>query len=237
MLDNLKITADIQQDKDTLGGGTRTLPTGVYDAKIDMAWFEKAASGALGLKLVFRTANGDLIRQTLWVTSGDAKGNKNHYIDKQGAKRLLPGMAMADQLCRLTLDKQLGELTTEEKVIKLWSTSAKAEVPTKVPALMDLVGKELKLGVHHIIENKNTKGSDGQYYPSNDKREYNEVDKFFSPDGRTQLEKQANEPASFLGQWKDKFGNRPIDNFKEIAGTASPFTTAASASETPSLFG
>ena len=88
----LAIDTDVEaSDKDVLAGGGFTKPTGVYDMIVDTAYMGKSQKGAVSLNLILKSAqSGDntTFRQTLWVASGDAKGNKNYYVDKNNKKRL-----------------------------------------------------------------------------------------------------------------------------------------------------
>lgn len=102
----------------------------------------KAASGALGLVVNFKTDDGRSLRQTFWMTSGSAKGCKNYY-EKDGEKHYLPGFILANSLSLLTTGQEISQLETEKKVIRCITREAKAEVPTKVDMVMDMLGKEI----------------------------------------------------------------------------------------------
>jgi len=206
-LDALKISDDVAEDKDVLGGGSFVLESGIYEAKVEMAYMDQSKSGALALKLHFMTSENQLLKQTLWVTSGDAKGNKNFYLDKEGNKRVLPGMSQANHIALLTTGKEIAELDTEEKVIKLYNFDVKEEIPTKVQVITEMLDKDIILGVMKQIVDKNVKNDAGTYVPSGDTREENEISKIFSAkDKRTVSEIKAELPAAdFIKQWDEKW--------------------------------
>ena len=223
-LKGLAIDTDVEaSDKDVLGGGGFTKNTGVYDMIVDTAYMGKSAKGAVSVNLILKSAqSGDntTFRQTLWVASGDAKGNKNYYVDKNNKKRLLPGMAQADHISHICTGKPLASLTPEEKTIKLYDFDKKAEMPTKVAALTEMHGTKIKVGVHKIRANKVVKNQAGGYDDTAAERVYNEIDKVFFPDGMTLAEKraEATEP-KFIGKWMAKFNEDYVDDqYKTVAG-------------------
>lgn len=242
MLAGLATQEDIVQETDSLGGGSRILESGLYKSKIQVAYLEKSKGGALGLVLHLETDSGQDLRQTLWVASGDAKGNKTYYVNAKNEKHFLPGYLHANSICLLTCDKEISQMATEEKVIKLYNFDAKAEVPTKVNMLVDLIGKEIAAGVIKQTVDKNVKNADGKYVPSGEVREENEIDKIFrATDGMTVAEIRANATeAVFATSWKDKWTGVTKDRTtKQAAGSTAgaPTPQGAAAKPTTSLFG
>lgn len=255
LLSGLTTDTSIADEKDSVGGGYAPLDSGLYNATISLAYVSKASSGALGLNLVLTTDAGKDIRQTLWMTSGTAKGCKNYYEDKNGDKQYLPGFLHANALTLLTLGKEIGQLDTEKKVINLYSAEAKAEVPTLVDMLTDLLGQEILVGVIKQVVDKNIanpgfnpalpehKVTNPKYIPSGETREENEIDKFFrASDRKTTAEIRAQAPeAVFADTWVKKWDGQVKDKATKTAGTAGAPSTAAAtggtAKPTTSLFG
>jgi len=243
MLANLTTSEDIAHEKDSIGGSA-PLESAIYPMKVDMAYLQKSAGGALGLFLTFKTEGDKEIRQTLWVTSGDAKGNKNYYEDKKREKQYLPGFNMANSLCLLTLGKEISALTTEEKVLNIYSPDAKAEVPTKVQVLMDLLNQEILVGLIKQTVDKTAKDGAGVYQPTGETREENEIDKFFRARDKmttAEIRAQATEPA-FYDAWAKKWTGNLRDKSSKTAGTAGApgaSSPAATGTKKPasSLFG
>jgi len=106
MLNNLKTDSSIEEEKDVLGGRT-VFPTGLYTMVIDMAYLDTSKGGAVNLNLTFKDASGRSFNQTLYLTSGTAKGGLNYYTAKDGTKRYLPGFNQANAICRLTTGKEI----------------------------------------------------------------------------------------------------------------------------------
>lgn len=244
ILANLTTDSSIANEKDSIGGGSRVLESGIYTFTIQHAYIGKSTGGAISLNLNLKTEDNKELKQQLWITSGTAKGGKNYYIDKNGDKQYLPGFVMANSLCLLTLGKEISELDTEQKVISLYNTEAKAEVPTKVDMLMDLIGKEITAAVFKQIVDKTKKNeSTGAYEPTGETREENELDKFFrASDKKTTAEIRAQaEEATFVHTWEKKYAGQTRDKSKGASGangtTGAPKAASVSASKpTSSLF-
>lgn len=241
LLSTLTTDSTIADERDSLGSGG-VLESGIYDSKITLAYVQKASSGALGLNLRLKTTTGQEIRQTLWMTSGTAKGGKNYY-EKDGQKNYLPGFLMANALALLTLGKEISAVDTEQKVVNVYSPEAKAEVPTKVDMLVDLLGKEIYAAVIKQTVDKTQKNDANEYVPTGETRDENEVDKFFRHSDKlttAEIRGQATEP-SFFNSWQEKNNGKTRIRAKGTASagsTGTPKTTTASVSKKPtnSLF-
>ena len=205
LLDNLKTDDAIAEDADFIGGGG-LVESGLYNCTVGMAYYEKSAGGALALNLSLKTEQGQEIRQKVWVTSGDAKGNKNFYIDKAGQKKYLPGFSLANGLCLLTCGKEIAAIEPEEKVVGIYNYDEKKEIPTKVPVLTDILGKEVIVGAIRQTVDKNVKDAAGNYVPSGETRDEVEIDKVFHATKRmTVAECRAQaETADFIDKWEAK---------------------------------
>lgn len=230
-LDNLKIDSDAEQDGDFIPAPDgHLLSSGIYPMEIEMAYVDLSKGGAMGLFLTLKDEDFQTpVKQTIWMTSGDAKGNRNYYIDAEGKKKILPGMAQAEHIAKITTGKSFSDLDTEDKIVKVWDSKAGTEKPTKVRAVTDLIGQKLVVGLLKKVENRNVRTSDGQYRPVNKKRYFNEIGKLFYPDGLTVSEKEAggSEPG-FINQWKEKYENVTIDNYKEVDDSAYASETSSS---------
>jgi len=235
MFDNLKTDDTIAVESDRLGGSF-LLDSNVYDMGIDLAYFDVSKGGATSLTFHFKGKNGENLRQTFWVTSGKAKGATNYYLDKDGNKQYLPGFSQANSICKLASGKDMGDLTTEAKTIKIWNGELKKEAPTERQVATELLGKEITLGVLRQIVNKSVKGDDNKYHDTNDSREENEVEKAFrATDHLTNAEIAAGETeAVFYDKWKEKNVGNTRNKFKEVAGEAGSGST--SGGQAKSLF-
>lgn len=240
ILSALTSDASIANEKDSVGGGSRILETGVYNLKVVHAYVTKSAGGAIGLVASFKTNDGKDLRQTFWMSSGTAKGCKNYYEDKNGDKQYLPGYIQANSLCLLTTGQEISGLDTEKKVIPLYNADAKSEIPTSVDMVMDLVGKEVVAAIFKQTVDKTKKNeTTGMYEPTGETRDENEIDKFFrARDRMTTAEIRAQaEEASFVNTWAQKWTGQTRDRSKGAAKGAAGLPTsgaAATAAKKPS---
>ena len=111
MLANLQTSKEVVEDGDVLGGGGgfQALETGLYEFTIQVIYIEPSRGGAAGLHLHLLDDKGGVVRQTLWMTSGTAKGGKNTYTDKRtGEEKYLPGFIQANHLALLTTGEEIG---------------------------------------------------------------------------------------------------------------------------------
>lgn len=219
LLKNLTTDDDIANERDSVGS-SGPLESGLYASEITLAYATKSQGGATGLVLHAKTDTGRELRQTLWMTSGTAKGGTNFYIDKEGQKQYLPGFNLVNSLALLTCGKGIAELDTETKVVNAYSKEVKAEVPTKVEMVVDLLGKPILIGVIKQVVDKNVKNDAGAYVPSGETREENEIDKFFRARDRmttTEIRAQAAE-ASFVDTWEAKWTGKDRNKAKGASG-------------------
>lgn len=233
----------INEEKDVLGGGSNVLESGLYPVTVKMAYLQKSKGGALGMFLTLKTEDDKEIKQTLYMTSGDAKGNKNYY-EKDGVKNYLPGFNAANSLALLTLGKEISELDTEQKVVNIYDFDAKAEVPTKVDVVMDLLNQEIIAGFIKQTVDKNVKDGAGNYVANGETRDENEIDKFFRAKDKmttAEIRAQATEPGFYMA-WGEKWTGVTRNKAKGAAagGTAGvPKSAGAPGTAKPgkSLFG
>jgi hypothetical protein len=235
LLQNLASDQSVEDETDSIGN-SGPLDSGAYASTVSMAYLEKAAGGALALVLHLDTDSQRSLRTKLWVTSGDAKGNNNFYTTKAGEKRYLPGFNIANSLCLLTVGKELSAMETEEKVIAIYNFEAKAEVPTKVPVLVALLGQELVAGVMRQTVDRNEKGDDGKYHPTGETRDENEIDKIFrARDKLTTAEIRGGlTEAFFYGTWVKKWAGVTRDKSSKTAGKAKSAGSSGSTAAKPS---
>ena len=218
-MDGLKKDDSIQGASDSLGG-VYTVDSGVYLSTIDMAYLDKSKGGALGLYLHLKLNTGAIIKNTLWVTSGDAKGNKPYYVTKKGDKAYLPGFNQAHALAGLTVGKEFSDLEPETKQVLVYNYDAKKDIPTKVDALTELIGKQIKVGLIKQIVDKNIQNDSGVYVPSGETREENEIDKLFNAEtDQTIIEMKGDSAADLMPKWKDKWTGEVKNKAKGAAKT------------------
>lgn len=249
---NKGVTAPTQE-RDSVGGGSRIIDGGVYGATITMAYLQKSqlknyngvqSGGALGVHLTFMTDTGKEVRQSIYITSGVDKGEKPTYTDKKtGEEHYLPGYLLVNSLTCLTIGKELHEELDEElKAVPIYNFEAKADVPTKVPVLLELIGQKVKIGVAKNLFTK--KKLDGNVYvPTGEDGEQNEVIKFFryEDDMTTGEILEGKTEAKFVNDFKAKYEGQLIDKRDKPpagapAGTPAPGAKPPAAKPASSLF-
>lgn len=216
LLSNLATDNSIADEKDVIGGGSRVLESDVYGFTVQHAYVSKSDGGAIALNVLLKNDQGQQLRQQFWMTSALAKGGKNFY-EKDGQKNYLPGFIMANSLALLTTGKEISQLETEQKVIPLYNKDAKAEVPTKVEMLMDLVGKEILAAViKQTVDKTKKNATTGAYEATGETREENEVEKFFrARDRMTTAEIRAQaETAVFVDTWIENWKGKTKNKAK-----------------------
>lgn len=231
----------IEQESDRLGGSF-IWDTDAYLVTIKNAYSDKSAGGAASMNYEVTGEDGRNFRFTEWVTSGDAKGNKP-YFEKDGKKTYLPGFNRANAIAMLTTEKELSGLKFEEKLVKIRNKDTKTDVPTPKAVAVEMIGKQVYLGILKIESNKSVKVGD-VYKMTAETRFENEVDKvFYAKDKRTIAELRAKSPESeFYAKWVETNKGKTVNKVKaaEVAGgaTAGAPGQAANADSVPtdSLF-
>ena len=231
----------VEVDTDVISSGTSYLmESGIHTLKIDNAYLELSKGGAYSLVMNATNPEGQRIRQQFWMTSGTAKGCKNTYTDKQGNEKYLPGFTMANGLAVLATGKPIGEIATEEKVIKIYNRDAGGEAPTTVKMFTDLVGTTVKAAIFkQTVDRTALNSATGTYEPTGETRDENEVVKFFrAADNFTlaELAAKAKDPsvqAVHHDQWAEKNTGNTLNKAKgKPEGAAAP-TAAPEAAAKP----
>ena len=237
LLANLTSDDSIANEKDSIGGGG-VLDTNLYNTTISLAFLTKSDGGALALNLRLKTEDGKEIRSQQWMTSGNDKGNKNYFVDRNGDKQYLPGFNIANSVALLAVGKEISQLDTEKKVINLYNKDAKAEVPTQVDMVTELLNKPITVALIKQTVDKTQKNDAGEYVPTGETREENEIDKIFrTSDMKTTAEIRAQaEEATFYKTWSEKWVGKVKDKTskdKKNTGTAgAPKAAGAAAAGT-----
>jgi hypothetical protein len=238
-MENMAPVEGVEKDTDTLGS-RGPWESGLYPLKISMAYVKKSDGGATAVVLHMKDANDKELRQTLWVMSGNAKGNKNYYETKDGAKKELPGYSLFRSLCLMTVGAEPNAVAYDDGIVKVWNSEKKAEIDTSVPILTGLLKQDIIAGVVKQVVDKNVKDGAGNYVASGETREENELDKFFHSGTRMTLaEATAGLKAGvFIDDWEAQ--NKGETRMRAKGGSADGAAPAAAAGGTPapdSIFG
>ena len=224
MFDRLQEDSSIQAETDSLGG-FGPLDSGLYNMKIDSAYYTESKGGAIALNFQFTGSNKESLKQSLYLTSGKEKGGHNYYVGKDGEKKYLPGFVIANSIALLAAKKRISELSAEEKTIMLYNAdpSIKKEVPTKVKMVVGLLGKEITLGIlRQTVDKTKLNDATGAYEATGETRDENEIVKVFrTSDGKTVAEILAKaETAEFKEKWAGKWTGVTRDKSKGTGATA-----------------
>ena len=242
LFDSVQQDAAVKQDAtpDRVKGQKQSpLDSDIYGLNIKYAYGQKSSGGAMGVFLVLDTAEGRTVKVTEYITSGDKKGNKPFYVkkNKEGVEEKfnLPGFSAIDALCKVVVGKGILECGTEKKTIPLYNYDAKAEVPTEVDMIMDLVGKPVNACVLHTIEDKTKKNDQtGAYEPTGATFAKNTVDKFLTAEGRlTSAEKTAGVASAFAADWLEQWKGKINDESTEVKGAGTKGAPAATGDAAP----
>lgn len=218
--------AKIELESDRIGGSF-IWDTDAYLVTINAAYAGKSTSGAASMSYEVTGADGRKFKWTEWVTSGDAKGNKP-YFEKDGQKSYLPGYNRSNAIALLTTEKELHALKFEEKVVKIRNNTTKTDVATPVQMAVDMLGKQVILGIakQEVNKQKETGALDANgkkvYADTAETRFVNEVDKiFYAKDNRTIAELRSKTPeAEFYAKWIEANKGKVIDKVKKVAAGA-----------------
>jgi len=172
------------------------------------------------MTLHLKNDTGDVFKTSLWLTGGDAKGNNNFYVDKNGDEQYLPGFVIADHICLLGAGEDLGDLVedTVTRGIKVYDFDAKKEVTKEFDVIEELDGQRVKLGIFKQVVDKTV--LEGKVYvPTGETREQNEVNVVFSDeDDRTVMEMLAEEDeAGFMEEWNEAYKGKVFNKSKGAA--------------------
>jgi len=84
--------------------GSTKLTHGLKEMTIEHAYQTVATSGAVGVVLRFKSPEGTH-NETMYVTSGTAKGGTHYYTDKNKVQRFLPGFTAMNDICLISSKK------------------------------------------------------------------------------------------------------------------------------------
>lgn len=229
MFSGLK-TEGLERNEDRVGGSFLH-NADIYSATVKVAYAIESAKGAMGVAFVLDLGQGREHREQVYMTNRD---KENFYITKDKKKAQLPGFVTINDLCRLTTDKEVSEQDMEERVLQIYNSDEKKEIPTSVQVLVDLTGKPVLVALDRIIENKNELvGND--YVATADSREFNQVNKFMlADDKRTVNELVDNIPeAVYHDAWLEKNKDKVKDKrtIKDGAGSKDGAPQASSGGE------
>ena len=196
-LSKFKKTSDVTETKESVGGGYYVPESGVYQYTVTKAYLDESAKGSMFLGLELTSAE-HTFNHSLYFTTNKQNGQEVFYKTKDGKKKYLPSFLLVDSLCQLLTEKDFGDQDVEEKLIKLYDKAAGKEVGKKREVLVDLLGKDILVGVIKSLE-------DSYRDPSKEVTRLS-IDKFFDVDSKLTAQEIENdmEKPDFYEKWIDK---------------------------------
>jgi len=196
-------TDGLEEAEDRLGGGFGPLETDIYTGTIKAMYAGQADSGAQSVTILV-DIDGREYRETLYVTN---KKGENFWVnEKAGNKRMpLPGFTTVNDICLVASGKPLCEQDSEDKVVMVYDSEARKELPKTVPMLTDCVGATITLAIQKVLENKSKKEGNA-YVDTTETRESNQIEKVFDTDSRLTVVEATNgaTEAAFHDAWLEK---------------------------------
>ena len=137
---------EMNKTQKVVSGGI--LAPGVYKMQIDKVYAVKKDSGAVQLNVEFKYPKEDgeegKFFWNSYVQSGDEKGNKATYTDKNtGKEKPLPGVLEFRQLCQAA---GIDNPKTVDATIELFGE------PTPVKAIPEMTGKVVTVGIRNMYD-------------------------------------------------------------------------------------
>lgn len=234
LLENLTVDEGVEgQNEDFIPGkGGFTLNTGIYPMVVELAYHEVRQSGAEFINVTLKEVGGNrTLKENFCVRSGTAKGGKTTYIDKRSGKpRPLPGMEAINQLCLVLTGKPLSAQTGEKKVANIYNFDERKEVATQVDAVTSIMGQTVQVAVVKCSDNKR-QNIGGEWVDTNERRDFNEIQKFMNAEGTTVSELQAGQDAGkFRDGWAKNFDATYVrDKFSPVEGVGDAIADASNA--------
>lgn len=242
LLENLKVATDAAPEEDRLGG-RQLFDSAVYPAKVKMAYLRAADSGAIGLTLIL-DLEGKEFNKTIYISN---KAGETFTV-KDGKQVNMMGFNLANSLAMVTTGKPLNQLKDEERLQKVRNFKEKKDENIKVQVIVDLLDKEVNVGIVRQEVNKQVKQGDA-YVPTAEKVEENEISKFFCAKKKflnmtasEMLEAQTNtdKTAEFITKWKEQNDGKVISRYKAVAagaGSGAPKSGVTKPETATDLFG
>lgn len=229
LFENIK-SEGLEKSEDRLGGFS-ILETDIYSGIVKAFYAGKSDGGAMNVTLILDIGGGKEYREEIYITN--KKGE--NFFTKDGKKMPLPGFTTVNDICLVTTEKELHELETEEKIIKVYDYDAKKEVPTAVQMVTEVLGKPLALGIQKVREFKQKKNAQGVYEDTDETREVNTIQKVFHPTAKVTVPeaREGKTTGEFWDKWLTKNKGQVYDKTKGKGGSGDSSKPAPAAGSTP----
>ncbi len=204
--------------------------TGLYPAKVKMAYISKRATGELVLDVEVELSLGDdktwSVKDTHWMTASAADGGSK-FKTVNGVKLPITGYGLAQSLAFLATDgeQNIDTFATEPKMVNTYDFDAGKDVPVEREVLVGLINRPILAGVTLNERPKRAKVN-GVWQEVEGTKNVNKLNRYFHARSRqTQNEAVAQGEALFVEQWLKDF---PADYVKSPKkSNANPAAAAA----------
>jgi len=241
LLKNVVTSENVEEEKDVVGGGgKKVLPSGIYDATVNLAYIIESAKGALAVVLDLLVGE-DTVSQTIYFTNR----NKEATYTKNGKTFWMPGHAVLNSLSLLACGKDLlsEDLQTPDKTLMIFDFESKKELPKEVPVLTEWKDAKVKVAIMDVLEPVNKLNKDtNEYEPSYDAqgnlmtRQFNDFVKFMRQrDSLTTTEiKNEETEATYATEWLAKWEDKQSDKTTKVSQTIAVGASSGSMVNSPS---
>lgn len=213
-----KLTTDnVEPTRDSLGG-YQALESGIYLATIKAVYITMSRNNAMAANLLL-DIDGREYREQLWITN--SKGENWYKSSRTGNRMFLDGFTQLNDICLCACNKELKQMDTESRVFNVYSIESHKEVPTEVPTITELAGKQVALGILKETVNKRVKDSNGNYVDSAETKDENRINKVFHAEKHLTVNEARmgkTEPA-FYDRWLEKNQGVTRNRVNPVANT------------------
>lgn len=237
MFDQIDQSVTVEVEEEKLGGGNYINETNAYNFFIKMAYGGQSKGGAYFLDVTLESEDGKTLKLREYITSGEAKGTRPYYVDKDGKQRALPGYAKMNALDVILTGNPAQYPVTETKTIQLWNKEAEKEIPTQAEVVTSWIGKPVTGLVRMTREFKQAQNQTTKKWENTaDTRDSAEVVHFVDAvTGQTRSEKMAGKESAVKEQFLTKYDtDYVLDRTKGKGGApAAAAATPAAPAESP----
>lgn len=213
----------LEKNEDRLGGGFQPLETDIYTMTIKGFYVSESEGGAKAINIIALRPDGKEYRETVYITK---KTGENFFISAEKKKVPLPGFTIIDDICLVTDGGDLSTQTFEERTINVYDYDAKKDLPKVVMQAVNIIGKQVDLGIYQILENKNEKNAQtGEYEPTEKVIPKNVIRKVWHSEAKmtvAEAENGVEEQGVFWQKWKDTHKGKVDDSKVVKVGAGGP---------------
>lgn len=199
----------LEESQDRLGG-YQPLESNIYTGKVKAFYAGESKGGAKSITVIL-DHDGKEYRETVYITN---KKGENFFLNKDDKTKKvpLPGFTVADDICLMATGFPLSDQNFEEKVMNIWDSEARKELPKAVMMATEVLGKEVSLGIIKELQNKSELKGD-EYVPVADTVERNVINKVFHTESKVTTAEARNgvDTGEFWDKWLERNKGTVVD--------------------------